>query len=280
MAADRLLIVNADDLGLAPGVTRGILDLAHQGAITSTSALVTLPWSAEAVRSASVAGIDVGVHLTLSVGAPLSSPTTIPSLLAPGGRFPSAGVVVRRLALRRLALSEVEREWAAQIEAALDAGARPTHLDTHCHLHGFPSLARVLAELARRYGAPSIRPARAGFIAQPPRLSGLRYVHPLPHTRRAHGTPLPRPDYFTVLTVLGRLTTQRPLDALVRALPPGVTELVCHPGYVDAELRALDPLTTPREREALILGRPAFKALLEREGMRLVRRAEAWPEGA
>lgn len=274
MTSERLLIINADDLGLAPGVTRGILDLARLGVVTSTSALLTLPRSAEAIQSAGAAGLDVGVHLTLSIGAPLSPPDAIPSLLTSDGRFPSARAMVRCLVMHRLARKEVEREWAAQIEAALDAGARPTHLDTHCHLHGLPPFADVMMELARRYDVPSIRPARAGFIFQPPALSCVRYVHPSWHVLRSDATPPGQPDRFTVLTVLGRLKTQRPLINLIRALPPGATELVCHPGYVDAELRALDPLTAPREREMLILGRPAFRTLLEREGVRLVRRAE------
>ena len=61
----------------------------------------------------------------------------------------------------------------------------------------------------------------------------------------------------------------------MRALPPGVTELVCHPGHVDDELRRVDTLTTPRAREWLALSRPAFRAFLAREGIRLTSWAEA-----
>jgi predicted glycoside hydrolase/deacetylase ChbG (UPF0249 family) len=74
---------------------------------------------------------------------------------------------------------------------------------------------------------------------------------------------------------MGLVRNARPLEALLRALPAGVTELVCHPGHVDEELRRVDTLTTPREREWLLLSRPAFRDVLAREGIRLTSWAEA-----
>src|SRR5690348_6805658 len=92
----RLIILNADDLGLAPGVTRGILELAQRGAVTSTSLMPNLPGSADALSAARAAGLDVGLHLTICTGAPLSPPSTVPSLLTPDGRFISASELTRR----------------------------------------------------------------------------------------------------------------------------------------------------------------------------------------
>lgn len=264
----RQLIVNADDLGLAPGVTRGILKLARLGTVTSASALSNLPGSVDALRAAAAYGLDVGVHLTLSTGAPLTPPRDVPGLVGPDGRFLSAGVVTRRLMRGRAHVDVVAREWSAQIERALDQGLRPSHLDSHCHLHAYPPLYRLTVLLAHRYGIRGVRRAYTGFIYQTPLLSSMR-----PRLRPwfASGRRAPaQPEYFSVLTAMKPGRTARPLQAWLRALPRGVTELVCHPGYVDDELRSIDPLTVSRERELLLLSRPFFRETLQCEGIQLI----------
>ena len=270
--AERHLIVNADDFGLAPGVTRGILELARCGAVTSTSTMINLPGSQEAVAAARRAGLDMGLHLNICLGAPLLPPAAVPSLVAPNGRFVRADVITRRRFAGQLRLDEVEREWSAQIERFLACGVRPSHLDSHCHVHAYPGLYQLTLRLALRYAIPGVRRACAGLICHVPRLPGLRRV--LRSTRLTGAAPY-QPEHFSVLSWMGLVRHARPLEALLRALPPGVTELVCHPGHVDDELRRVDTLTTPREREWLVLSRPAFRAVLAREGIRLTSWAEA-----
>ena len=269
---ERLLIVNADDLGLAPGVTRGILELARQGIVTSTSVMVNMPGALEALAAAREAGLDVGLHLNICAGAPLSPPERVRSLLDREGRFETAGELSLRFFTGRLRLDEVEREWTAQIKRFLAAGVRPSHLDSHNHLHAYQGLYGLAARLARHYGVPGLRRAYAGYIFQSPRIHALTRVV----GRRRRAFPgIYQPEHFSVLTVLGRLHSPRALLALLRALPPGATELVCHPGHVDDTLRRLDPLTDARERELLLLSRPLVRETLAREGIRLVSWADA-----
>jgi len=238
-----MLIINADDLGLAPGVTRGILELARSGGATSASLLPNLPGSAAALAAARDAGLDAGVHLNLCLGAPLAPPEAVPSIVGSDGRFLTAAAVTRRLALGRVRTREVAREWSAQIEYVLAGGTRPSHLDSHCHLHAYPPLYRLTLELARRYGIPGVRRAYAGFVYQTPHLFAIRArLRP----SRGGDNGLAQPDHFAVLTAMGPWSTSRAFAALLRALPPGVTELVCYPGHVDDELRRVDPLTQPR----------------------------------
>ncbi len=264
---ERLLIVNADDLGLARGVTRGILELARQGIVTSTSLMVNMPEALGALSAARETGLDVGLHLNICAGAPLSPPERVRSLLGRDGRFATAGALSLRFFTGRLRLDEVEWEWTAQIERFLATGARPSHLDSHNHLHAYQGLYSLAARLARRYGIRGLRRAYAGYLYQSRRIHALNRVV----GRRARGFPgLYQPAHFSVLTVLGPPRSARALQALLRALPPGVSELVCHPGYVDDELRRLDPLTAARERELLLLSRPLVRETLAREGIRLV----------
>jgi len=273
MGSRRLLIINADDYGLAPGVTAAILDLARRGSVTSASAIVTMPGSIAALAAARAVDLDLGLHLNLCAGTPLSPAAAVPSLLAGGGahrpRFATAGEIQWRYLRGRLVLNEVRRECCAQIEWFLATGAIPSHLDSHCHLHALPRLYRLTVELAGRYGIPGVRRAASNFIFRPPRLPLFSRVVGFPQRGVAQHPPY-QTDYFSVLTVMGPARTPRPLHALLHTLPRGVTELVCHPGYVDDELLHIDTLTHAREREWLLLSRPHLREALTREGIRLV----------
>ncbi len=263
--AERQLIVNGDDFGLSPAVNAGMVELARLGTLTSASLLVTMPGAEESLALARSAGLDVGVHLNICAGRPLSPPDRVPTLLDRTGRFPSAGAVARRYLTGRLRLEEVEREWSTQIERVLAAGLRPSHLDSHCHLHLYPRLWALIHRLARRYGIRGVRGAVAGFILQPPGLPAARLT--LGRTRSR--PDLYHPDHWSVLTVQGRARSSVPLDTLLRALLPGVTELICHPGHVDDALRTRDPLSDPREDEWRLLARPHFRDALRRGGIGL-----------
>jgi chitin disaccharide deacetylase len=162
--ADRLLIVNADDYGLTPAVSEGILRGFRDGIITSTSVLVlgrgftrSIGWLAE------TPGIGTGVHLAL-VGEdpPLLSAREIPTLVDRRGRLArSWRSLLPRVAARRIDLADVERELAAQVVAVEGAGVTVDHLDSHQHVHMFPGLRRVVVDVAHRFDVPAIRVTRA-----------------------------------------------------------------------------------------------------------------------
>ena len=87
--ADRRLIINADDFGLAPGVNAGVLEAVAAGVVTSLSVMVNTPAYAEGMRA--LAGLSrppsVGLHLNLTAGSPVSPPAGVPSLVGAAGRF-------------------------------------------------------------------------------------------------------------------------------------------------------------------------------------------------
>jgi predicted glycoside hydrolase/deacetylase ChbG (UPF0249 family) len=268
--AERRLIVNADDFGLSPAVNRGIMELHAAGAITSASLLMNLPATTDALARSAGTDLDIGVHLNLTVGSPLAR--SVPSLLGADGQFNRLGTVLRRLASGHLRLAEVEREWAAQIEALLATGRRLTHIDSHVHLHAWPRLSGVAFRLARRYGIGAVRLRGHGLI--------FRQVAPIIPTRlverwrfpffgSTYSSPVLTSNCLLVLTALGSRCTVASLRALLRDLPPGLTELVTHPGYVDDELRRLDPLQEPREVELRLLSGTWWPEALAATGTRL-----------
>lgn len=158
----RLLIVNADDFGLTPGVCEGVLQAADRGVVTSTSALVVGPAFGKYAEVLRDAGVPTGGHLAV-VGEdpPILSAREIPTLVDGEGRFPLRWQgFVRRAARGAVDTDDLRRELLAQLEVLEQAGIRPTHLDSHQNLHLWPQVATVLLELARDRSIPAVRVTR------------------------------------------------------------------------------------------------------------------------
>jgi predicted glycoside hydrolase/deacetylase ChbG (UPF0249 family) len=247
VAATRLLVVNADDFGLTPGVGRGILEAHRAGIVTSTTALVNLSpqgdLDAEAVGEA---GLGVGLHVNLTWGAPVSPPAQVPSLVDGDGRFRRDPEVVAA----HVTVEEVRREAEAQLDVfARRFGRSPTHLDSHHHVHRQPRVMDAIMEVALAAHLP-VRSQDAGFR------QGLRRygVHTTDHFLGDAGME----PYWTV---------ERLLDALA-GLAVGVTELMCHPGRFDEAL-AGSRYGRQREVELRALCDPEVRATVDRLGIRL-----------
>jgi predicted glycoside hydrolase/deacetylase ChbG (UPF0249 family) len=270
----------ADDYALTPGVSRAILELLAVRRLTAVSVIVTEPgWPAAAAELRSFAGIaDIGLHLNLTLGSPLGA---MPGL-AGSGRFPSLGALVRAALLRRLPLAEIAAEIARQIDAFAQAlGRLPDYLDGHQHVHALPGIRRALlpilveqglpdrlwlrdpgdrvhAILARRMPGKALAVAAltAGFSRQAS-IQGLA----LNQGFAGFSDFDPRGDYAATFA------------ASLRS--PGPRHLVmCHPGYNEAALAALDPATASREAELAFLLSPAFSELLETHSAGLMRLSE------
>ena len=134
----------------------------------------------------------------------------------------------------------------------LDAGIQPTHLDTHKHTHLLPQVLRAVARISAEFRIPWVRrliPAPVPF---------LQSIGQAALVRRGCRTT----DYFEGFEVTGRYNTPD-LAALIRRLPDGLTEFMCHPGFCGEELRAartrlkasrqieLDALTSDAVRKAI-----------------------------
>jgi len=251
----RQLIVNADDFGYTRGVNRAILEVCRGGVVTSTSLLANGAAFEDAVEAAaSEPRLDVGCHLNFIEGKPVSPPERIPHLVGSDGRFLKAWQLASRLTLGAVPESEIEQEAGAQIEKLLQAGLRVSHVDTHKHTHTHPAVARSIARAARRCGIGWIRrpfenflPGGAGRLSAKRILVGLLNLLAPSFERRMAAMEMALPDYFTGIVLTGRLTREAFGETLA-ALPAGVTEVMCHPGYCDAELDAA-PTRLRRERE-------------------------------
>lgn len=251
------IVICADDYGLSDGISEAIEALIACGRLSATGAMTGLagwrrraPMLKQLVREYPA---DIGLHFTLTGQRPL---TSAPGL-ASDGRLPEIGPLILRALGGRLPLDVIREELRAQLDAFEDAwGAPPDFLDGHQHAHALPGIRRVvIEELATRYGGHPlwlrncVEPLNAarqrGGLAKAMVVGGLSAgVAP-----RAAQAGIPTNDSFRGLYDFSDLV---PYRSIFRAAlnGPGTRALVhCHPGKVDAELRRLDPLLEPRERE-------------------------------
>ena len=235
-----LAIVNADDLGYDPAVTRGILESMREGLVTSATFLVNTPHSAAAAEAAR--GLALGLHLNLARGRPVGP--RFPAALLKGGALDEARAAA-------LPADVVETEAHAQVERfeAL-CGRPPTHVDVHKHLHRHPAVLEGLAAAALAYGLP------------------VRSVSPEMRARlRALGVPT-NAHFFGDAGAEAYWTLAQ-LEEVLAALPAeGTSELMCHPGYAPETLRS--GYAAQREVELRTFTAPEAHALFERHGVQRV----------
>ena len=229
-----LLIVNADDYGLTEQVSAGILRAHRHGIVTSTSVLTLAPGFRTSGRwLADHAGLDVGVHLA-AVGEdpPLLSAREIPSLVGRAGRLaPSWRHFLPRAAAGRVDPADLAREFGAQVQAVKDLGVDVSHLDTHQHLHLWPSVASVVLDLARKGRVPAVRVPRSHRL---PLGAGLnRLAANL--ARQAAAAGLLYPSDASGVDEAGGMDEARLCRALDGFVSRGATtaELGTHPGEPD-----------------------------------------------
>jgi predicted glycoside hydrolase/deacetylase ChbG (UPF0249 family) len=245
------LIVNADDFGLTRGVNRAIRELHERGILTSATLMANGNAFDDAVKIALThPTLGVGCHIVLTDGVPVSHPESIPTLLAPDGKNfrPKLSDFVSALLLGRISEEEIAIEAIAQIQKIERTGIEVTHLDTHKHTHLFPQVARPLLRIAGNGAIGAIRnpfePAWAQGLGhgsfmrnlQVALLGGFRknfFDRPQIRTAAVHTT-----GGSIGVSATGKLNAES-LSRILDTMPDGVWELVCHPGYNDADLQAV-----------------------------------------
>ncbi|MDX6698511.1 MAG: hypothetical protein QOE65_1908 [Solirubrobacteraceae bacterium] len=270
-AAARELIVNADDFGLTAGVNRAVREAHHGGILTSTTVLVTGVAAHEAADLPhECPELSVGLHVNFSF-SPASDPADIPSLVDADGRFLSDRALLRRLVTRRVSPREVGREVTAQAQRLRGLGVTPTHWDAHRAVAFWPGLCAATARAAHDAGIPAVRtpriwtvepgrsPARARWrwrFGRPIRFATEANRRLARHTlERRFALPDWRLSPNLVESGADYVTRWRTALATV---PPGTSEIVSHPAYVDDELRDLTPgLTDERATDLTVLTDPS-----------------------
>ena len=221
----RLLVIHADDAGMAHSVNRATLEALEQGWITSASILVVCPWFPEVARWARAhPDADLGIHLALNSEwtpfrwGPVSPVDKVSSLLDDQGYLP----LVEETVLAKARPKEAERELRSQIDRALADGIRITHLDAHMGtVGGTPALIEVYRGLGRKYQVPVLldrsRPYPPGAEVPDAEVLVDRILEMTP------GVPVTE--------------WQAAYERMLAPLPPGVYQLIVHLAWDDEEMR-------------------------------------------
>jgi hopanoid biosynthesis associated protein HpnK len=271
------LIINADDFGISRGVNRGIVQAHRSGLVTSASLMANLPSAEDAVTRAAICpNLGIGLHLTLTAGRPLSPPEQVPTLVDTQGHFLILGALLGRLARGHVRTDDLRRELGAQITWAQHRGIAPTHLDSHHHIHIFPTVTRVVVDLAREHAIRWVRtPVEAGpspRIAALPRHDAVRTVA-ISSFGLLSRVLILRAGLHTARHFRGiALGSGWDTPALLRVLdglPAGLTELMTHPGIPDDELARLTTLADGRDRELAALIDPTARQAVRTRRIRL-----------
>ncbi len=260
----KLLILHADDLAAAHSINAASFDALDKGAISSASVMVPTPWIAEVAAYARAhPNADLGLHLTVTSEwqtyrwGSVESKDKVPSLLDSAGTFPSE---VQPVATGAKPV-EVERELRAQVERALALGIRPTHVDSHMGaLFSTPELIATYVKVARDYRLPFL--ALRGDPRTPPQ-APLTEKDVLLDAVVIAGDEVPRDQWKAFY-----------LKA-VADLKPGLTEMIVHLGFDDAELQAVTVNHEPygsawRQRDYDVVNSPEFKKALRDNNVILV----------
>ncbi|MFH8979881.1 ChbG/HpnK family deacetylase [Streptomyces varsoviensis] len=270
----RLLIFSADDYGLSEDISRGILRAHDTGLVSSVSVLAVGP---AVVRAAAGLrdrpGLGVGAHLA-AVGEdpPLLSQREIPTLVDRRGAFKTGWRSFMTAAMAgRVDMADVRREYDAQLERLVrDLRLRPGHIDTHQHLHLYPPIARVVTELATRWGITAVR-VPTSAVPGPRGMVIRRWSRSLSTRLRAAG--LAFPAGYGGLDEAGSLTlssAERLLERLARG-PARTIEVNFHPGEPSAADRLRYAWGYRWEEELAGLTSPALRETLRRLDLRLGR---------
>jgi predicted glycoside hydrolase/deacetylase ChbG (UPF0249 family) len=268
----------ADDYGMSPTVNVAIRDLVVRGRINATSVMVVAPnfYRSEAaslnILNATETRIAIGLHVTLTAPYQPLSRNFQPVC---DGIFLSKRETARHSFLHLLRCETLESEISSQLQEFITAfGRLPDFIDGHQHVHLFPQIREALLSVVKnvapnvwvrqcgRIGPLHKRVADGKAIALDILSSGFRRladqcgVHVNPAFAGTYGFAEDA-DYSQIF------------PKFLRGLPDG-SVVMCHPGFVDAELQRLDPLTTLREREYLFLIDNSFPGLLDAHGLTLL----------
>lgn len=312
-AGQRCVVLHADDFGMNEAITQGILRGFTHGLLTSTSVLANGPDLHAALASFralfseaqryripsaekrhrlgdSLAPFDLGIHLNLTQGRPLTGSRYPRQLLNRKGRFPGVWSLAARLLRHRGEFgTAISNELCAQIESVRGVGLELTHLNGHQYVELLPDVSEIIPQLLAKYEIPVIRVAReeklwrnvfcAGWGLFPFRwlLAHFKRRYAVQFASKIRKNQILSPDLYFGTMHAGRINAGLMQRFLEAARESGVTEIGMHPAQAPSQAARLapagwyDPISKERVRELALLTSAELPDLLASQNIRLGR---------
>ncbi|HTU22057.1 MAG TPA: ChbG/HpnK family deacetylase [Gemmataceae bacterium] len=250
MDATRFLVIIADDYGIGPEISRGILELAARNLVTGTVLLVNSPYAEEAVRAWRRSGshLEMGWHPCLTLDAPCAPASRVPNLLGADGRLLGLRHFLARLYLHQICPRQIEIELHAQYDRFLElVGHPPTLVNSHQHLSLFPPVGSILRRVLKARGGPLPYLRR---VQEPwsmlGRITGARKKRTLltllgrTEARHQAYDDFPGNDWLAGITDPPHVSDPGFFARWLALVPGRIVELACHPGHHDPTLIGRD----------------------------------------
>jgi predicted glycoside hydrolase/deacetylase ChbG (UPF0249 family) len=267
----------ADDYGMSPGINTAVRDLVVRGRLNAASAMAVAPscHRAEALSLAVLNGatprVAIGLHVTLT--APFAS---VSKSFGPvnDGVFMPLAATIRYAVLRRFDRDALVAEIRSQVDKFSQLfGRKPDFIDGHQHVHLLPQIRDAVLSVVKETvpGAWVRQCGRA--IPLPARLADGKgfFLDVLSSNFRRRATGIgvrTNPAFAGTYEFVEDADFSALFPRFLEGLPDGGV-VMCHPGFVDAELQQLDPLTTLREREYAFFAADDFPTMLAARGFSL-----------
>lgn len=238
------VIFNADDFGISKAASLGIIEAYKNGVIKSTTLMCNMK---EAEYAADLAknnkDLGVGIHLVMTAGFPLCS--DVPSLIDKNGAFKKNDVI-----MNTAAIEDIRKEFNAQFEKFLSFGITPTHIDSHHHMHQYNMVLTVVKEIAEKYKLP------------------IRVFDEL----NMDGLCEKNKNIQEVLDYYGRdnISVEKLIEILNKYKNKDIVEIMCHPAYVDEELRKKTSYSVERKEELATLTSDKLMEYLQKNSIEII----------
>ncbi len=271
------LIINADDFGMSQEVNEGTEKGIKQGIITSVSIMVNMPYFKQAVQFLKkYPDISVGLHFNITEGPPLLLPRVAKNLIREDNTFFYWSQLIPRVAMhKKEMLKEIQAELSAQYKLLQSTGLPITHIDSHHHVHLYPSIFHVVSKFVDKQKIHSLRGHAFNFW----NLTLGTWKKPIPtqlivnlflllvNIRYKNWNHLSKINRFYDINWAKDISTEEFVEILEK-LPDGTTEFICHLATVSKTGNT--KFLIPRYNTLQLLSQPLIKKHLTKNGITLV----------
>jgi predicted glycoside hydrolase/deacetylase ChbG (UPF0249 family) len=282
----RQLIINADGFGFTHGINEGIIESIEKGVVSSISCNVNFPFIQDVEYIIKhYPQVSIGLHLNINVGRPVCSVEQIPSLVNTSGEF-WGNELTKKLIFRRIRISELQKECEAQIIKLQRLGVNISHLSGHQNKHLYPGYFRILLGLGKKYGIKNIRCQNRYLFMKVNKNRKLKifqyYIsHPKQTITHWYSRVMMKVARKQGFIMADRLITPGYIDNsektlldtwinIIKSLPSGISEIYCHPGYPDDDLRRYANYVDERLLEKLVLTSSELIQYIIKENVQII----------
>lgn len=260
------LIVTADDLGLAKSINEGIAKACREGIVSSVSVIPTGEAFEDALKVIKDLGLkEIGAHLALTETRPLLNSSKF---------YKNHNGFLKDIFFRKIVSASIQKELKAQLEMLGKAGVKISHINGHEHIHMMPEILNIFISLAKEFDIPALRYPRGDRPIRPLNMKDLYKKSVLSYFSDKTAKPIKDSgllctDHFFGLLDAGNLKEDL-LMGILGGLKDGVTELVCHPGFLSPEVVDRYKWHLGAEEELFALTDKRIKNFINHNGIELI----------